>query len=169
MEIYSAERSPAGLCSAEQKFRCHGIQKNSGGTFNKVPLPVDADCARKWLVDNNHLDNCNCLEKKAQELVELFANSLKKKQELLKNCSCKKSEKFRVGSDKYTWCEKCEKTISVASKKRVVKNRNDPRFWGLSIQEKVLCLSCLGEFQEKMPVSKQYTFNKYVKRYEEKR
>ena len=52
----------------------------------------------------------------------------------------------------------------VASKKRVIKNRNDPRFWGLEVEEKVLCLGCLTNYQEKMPVSKKYTFNKYLKR-----
>ena len=49
-------------------------------------------------------------------------------EEKLKNCSCKKSEKFRVSSDDYAWCEKCERVIKVASKKRVIKNRNDPKF-----------------------------------------
>jgi hypothetical protein len=46
----------------------------------------------------------------------------------LKKCQCVKSEKFRVESDNWTWCEICEKEIEVASKKRVIKNRNDPRF-----------------------------------------
>jgi len=54
------------------------------------------------------------------------------------------SEKVRVGSDYYAWCESCDKTIEVASKKRVVKNRNDPKFWGLNIKEKVLCGNCLA-------------------------
>jgi hypothetical protein len=82
----------------------------------------------------------------------------------LKECKCEKSEKVRVSSDYYAWCERCEGNISVASKKRVIKNRNDPRFWGLEIKEKVLCLKCLEKFQKEMPTNKKYTFNKYLKR-----
>ena len=127
-------------------------------------LPVNAECAREWLKDRNHLNNCQCLEREAQNLVDLFSNSLKKHQEKLKDCQCVRSKKVRVESDYYAWCEGCEESISVASKKRVIKNRNDPRFWGLEIKEKVLCLACLGKLAEKMPISKKYTLNKYLKR-----
>jgi hypothetical protein len=91
-------------------------------------LPVDAECAREWLKDKEHLKNCQCLEIKVRETVEDYANSLKEYQEKLKECKCVKSEKFRVDSDDYAWCKICEGTIYVASKKRVIKNRNDPRF-----------------------------------------
>ena len=91
-------------------------------------LPVDAECARKWLDDSNHLKNCRCLEVKVRARVEDYTNSLKEYSERLKNCGCKKSEKFRVSSDDYAWCEKCEGVIKAASKKRVIKNRNDPWF-----------------------------------------
>lgn len=84
-------------------------------------------------------------------------------------CQCLGAEKPRVNyvsSDGSGWteCEKCEKIINSAGHHRVVKNRNDPKFWGLSIKEKVLCLNCLQKFQEKMPVSKRYMLNKYLKR-----
>jgi hypothetical protein len=46
----------------------------------------------------------------------------------IKECGCEESEKVRVKSDNYAWCEICDKTIAVASKKRVIRNRNDPRF-----------------------------------------
>ena len=137
-------------------------------------LPVNADCAREWSEtksaeqwskDQNHLNSCQCLEKETKKLVELFTSSLKEYQEKLAQCFCKTSKKVRVESDYSTACEKCGENIAVASKKRVIKNRNDPRFWGLEIEEKVLCLNCLGKFQKEMPISKQYTFNKYVKRY----
>jgi len=68
------------------------------------------------------------LEQEAQESYSLFANSLQKSKEKLKECQCETSEKVRVDSDYYAWCEKCGKTITVASKKRVIKNRNDPKF-----------------------------------------
>ena len=76
----------------------------------------------------NHLNNCSCLEKEVKNLVDLFTGSLKESNEELAKCSCKTSEKVRVDSDYYAWCEICEGIISVASKKRVIKNRNDPKF-----------------------------------------
>jgi hypothetical protein len=81
----------------------------------------------------------------------LFTNSLKKSEEKLRKCRCEISQKVRVSSDDYAWCERCERSISVASKKRVVKNRNDVRFWGISSNYKILCLECIGkEFYEAM-------------------
>ena len=62
-------------------------------------LPVNAECARKWQADKNHLNNCQCLEKYVQELVELHTSSLLEKQEELKKCQCVKSEKVRVEDD----------------------------------------------------------------------
>jgi len=91
-------------------------------------LPVNAECARKWLKNKQHLNNCACLEQAAKETYELFANSLREMEEKLRKCACEASEKVRVNSDDYAWCESCEETISVASKKRVIKNRNDPKF-----------------------------------------
>lgn len=85
------------------------------------------------------------------------------------SCKCLGSEKPRVeyiGSDGSGWtvCERCEKIISSAGHHRVVKNRNDVRFWGLESEWKVLCLECLRRFREEMPISKRYTLNKYLKR-----
>jgi hypothetical protein len=68
------------------------------------------------------------LEEESREIYELFSNSLKEMKEKLRKCSCKSSKKTRVSSDYYTWCEICEKSIKAASKKRVIKNRNDPSF-----------------------------------------
>jgi len=59
-------------------------------------LPVNKHCADKWLKDQNHLNNCNCLEIEAKELRLLFINSLKKAKEKLSKCQCKTSEKVRV-------------------------------------------------------------------------
>jgi hypothetical protein len=89
---------------------------------------VNVECAKKWLKDKEHLKNCRCLEKEAQKLVDLFSNSLRKMEEKLKDCRCETSKKVRVDSDNQTSCERCEKSVAIASKKRVIKNRNDPRF-----------------------------------------
>jgi hypothetical protein len=126
-------------------------------------LPINANCAKKWLKDSNHLSNCACLEIEAKEIHELFANSLREKGEKLKKCSCKTSEKVRIGDDDYAWCEKCDKTIAVASKKRVIKNRNDPKFWGLEIKEKVLCGECLEKQKREMTPLRRAEFNRYRK------
>jgi len=137
-------------------------------------LPVNADCAREWLKDKKHLKSCVCLARETWELVELFTNSLQKnKKRLEKECQCKVSEKVRVSSYDnanygYTYCEICQERITGAGKMGVIKNRNDPRFWGLEIKEKILCLVCLTNYQEKMPANKKYTLNKYLKRYEKK-
>jgi len=127
-------------------------------------LPANKNCAEKWLKDKQHLNNCACLEQKAKETYELFANSLKEKQEKLEKCACETSEKVRINNDDYTKCESCEETITAASKKRVIKNRNDPKFWGLNVAKKVLCGECLTNYQGKMPARKKYLFSEYQKR-----
>jgi hypothetical protein len=42
-------------------------------------------------------------------------------------------------------CYLCGKELKSASKKGVIKNRNDPAFWGIGSSYKILCLKCLGE------------------------
>lgn len=128
-------------------------------------LPVNKNCADEWRADKQHLKNCDCLEKEARESYLLFTNSLKKnKEKLAKECQCQVNPKVRVGGDDITWCESCQEIIPVASKKRVIKNRNDPKFWGLEAKEKVLCRDCLANLVEKMPLRKKYLFNEYQKR-----
>lgn len=128
-------------------------------------LPVNYKCADKWLKDKEHLKNCQCLEQEAQELYELFTNSLKEKGGKLKECQCETSEKVRVSSDDFAWCEKCEKSIPAASKKRVIKNRNDPRFWGVESEFKILCLECIRkEFYEEMEEWQRKKFREYLRR-----
>jgi hypothetical protein len=111
------------------------------------------------------LRECGCLEVEAKATYELFANSLKKMEEKLSKCACEMSEKIRVGSDYYGWCESCDKTIEVASKKRVVKNRNDPRFWGIESEFRILCLECIRkEFYKEMEEWQRKKFREYVRR-----
>ena len=62
-------------------------------------------------------------------------------------------------------CYLCSKELKGASKKGAVKNRNNPNFWGISTEFKILCLKCLGKrFYEKLSNEKRKTFNKYVRR-----
>lgn len=128
-------------------------------------LPVNYKCADKWLKDKEHLKNCDCLEQESQELYLLFVNSLKRYEEQLKECKCEISEKVRVSSDDYAWCERCEESIPVASKKRVIKNRNDPKFWGVESEFKILCLECIRkEFYEEMEEWQRKKFREYRRR-----
>ena len=124
-------------------------------------LPVNAECARKWLKDSNHLGSCQCLEIEAQQHYSLINDNLKRTRVKLKECQCVKSEKIRVGDDNYAWCERCETSILAASKKRVIKNRNDPKFWGLKVKEEVLCGDCLENKKENMPSLRKAEFNRY--------
>lgn len=157
--------SPISFCQQERWYqKCWGINLNEW-LNNYGRSPINANCARKWLKNKQHLNNCVCLEQEAQEIYQLFTKSLREVEEKLKKCSCKTSQKTRIDSDYYAYCEKCEKSIVAASKKRVIKNRNDPKFWGLEMKERILCGECLNKLVAKMPASKKYTFNKYVKRY----
>jgi hypothetical protein len=62
-------------------------------------------------------------------------------------------------------CYLCFKELEGAGKTGKIKNRNNPSFWGIESEWKVLCLGCLGKkFYKKLSGSKRKTFNKYLKR-----
>jgi hypothetical protein len=42
-------------------------------------------------------------------------------------------------------CYLCGKELKGAGKHGVVKNRNNPSFWGVGSSYKILCLECLGK------------------------
>ena len=86
------------------------------------------------------------------------------------NCCCLEAEKPRVkyiGSDGSGWtrCEGCEKIINSAGHHRVVKNRNDPKFWGVRSKFKILCLECIRkEFYGEMEGWQRKKFREYRRR-----
>jgi len=62
-------------------------------------------------------------------------------------------------------CYLCFKELKGASKKGVIKNRNNPNFWGVSSNYKILCLKCMGkEFYNRLNSSKKKTWRKYLGR-----
>ena len=64
-----------------------------------------------------------------------------------------------------TNCYLCFKELRGASKKGVIKNRNNPGFWGIGSSYKILCLGCIGkEFYKRMSRGKRKTWRKYLKR-----
>ena len=67
----------------------------------------------------------------------------------------------------YDWasCYLCDKELKGASKKGVIKNRNNPGFWGVGSSYKILCLGCIGkEFYRRMSRGKRKTWRKYLRR-----
>ena len=62
-------------------------------------------------------------------------------------------------------CYLCFKELKGAGKHSTIKNRNNPSFWGIKSEFKILCLKCLGKkFYGKLSPEKRKTWNKYVKR-----
>jgi len=62
-------------------------------------------------------------------------------------------------------CYLCNKQLKSASKKGVIKNRNNPNFWGIGSVYKILCLECIGrEFYKRLSSSKKKTWRKYLGR-----
>ena len=85
-------------------------------------------------------------------------------------CQCLGGEKVRVkylSSDGSGWirCERkrCKKIISGAGHHGVIKNRNNPSFWGLNVSEKVLCGKCLAKRKTDMTPLRRAKFNEYKK------
>jgi hypothetical protein len=79
----------------------------------------------------------------------------------------KRSEEPVKPNKPYDWasCYLCNKQLKSASKKGVVKNRNNPNFWGVSSVHKILCLECIGkEFYNRLSSSKKKTWRKYLRR-----
>jgi len=67
----------------------------------------------------------------------------------------------------YDWCAcyLCGKELRGAGKTGQIKNRNNPSFWGIKSEWKILCLKCVGKkYYPSMTKGKQKTFNKYLKR-----
>jgi hypothetical protein len=64
-----------------------------------------------------------------------------------------------------TNCYCCGKELQGASKKSTIKNRNNPSFWGVNTEYRILCLECLGKkYLKELSKSKRRTFQKYLRR-----
>lgn len=86
--------------------------------------------------------------------------------ELIRKRTKKTEEPVKPNKPYYlTNCYLCFKELKGAGKHGVVKNRNDPKFWGVSSSYKILCLKCMGkEFYNRLSSSKKKTWRKYLKR-----
>jgi len=86
---------------------------------------------------------------------ELVRKRIKKREEIVKP---------NLTYDKCA-CYGCGKELKGAGKHGVVKNRNNPGFWGVSSVYKILCLECVGrKYYGRMKVGKRKTWRKYVRR-----
>ena len=62
-------------------------------------------------------------------------------------------------------CYLCFKELKGAGKHGVVKNRNNPRFWGVSSVYKILCLECLGrKYHGRMKNWQRKKYREYIRR-----
>ena len=62
-------------------------------------------------------------------------------------------------------CYLCGKELKGASKKGVIKHRNDPNFWGVSSVYKILCLECMGKkFYNRLVDWQKKKFREYRRR-----
>lgn len=157
--------SPISFWEKSQWYRKRWGINLSEWLENFLRLPVNKRCVNEWKLHKGHLKECECLEVEARERYLLINDNLTILSERLRDCSCESSAKIRTDSDDWVWCERCERSIKAASKKRVIKNRNDPRFWGLSVVEKVLCLECIGkEYYEEMEERQRKKWREYVRR-----
>jgi len=67
----------------------------------------------------------------------------------------------------YDWasCYSCGKELRGASKKGVIKNRNNPSFWGIGSSYKILCLGCIGgRFWKRMVEWQRKKWREYIRR-----
>ena len=67
----------------------------------------------------------------------------------------------------YDWCAcyLCSKELRGAGKTGRIKNRNNPSFWGIKSEWKILCLKCVGKrYLSQLSGGKRKTWMKYLKR-----
>ena len=62
-------------------------------------------------------------------------------------------------------CYLCGKELKGAGKHGVIKNRNNPSFWGIGSNYKILCLGCIGkEFYNRLANWQRKKFREYLRR-----
>jgi len=62
-------------------------------------------------------------------------------------------------------CYLCGKELRGAGKTGQIKNRNNPGFWGINTEYRILCLECVGgKYLGELSGSKRKTYGKYVGR-----
>lgn len=115
----------------------------------------------KWHCEKEQKEHVLCWELCYKVCLNVLGCELVRKRE-------KRTEKEVIKTNKnYDWanCYLCQKELKGASKKGIVKNRNNPLFWGINSIHKILCLECLGKRHYfRMNKSKKKTWKKYLRR-----
>lgn len=149
--IYNTEMSPRKKVCVMCRYR-----SVCGRWYQKWQRERDLCCYCQVKICQELInEGCGIVEWNQKNFVEWLAKRFR--------CYCREIKKPKSKRE-IAWCQKCEKAITPASKKGVIKNRNDARFWGLKIKERVLCGDCLKQYQPLMPARKKYAFNDYQKR-----
>ena len=86
--------------------------------------------------------------------------------ELTRKRSKRVEESVKTNRTYYsTICYLCSKELKGAGKHGVIKNRNNPGFWGVSSSYKILCLECLGKkYYNRLVDWQRKKFREYVRR-----
>ena len=62
-------------------------------------------------------------------------------------------------------CYLCAKGLKGAGKHGTIKNRNNPSFWSITSNFKILCLACIKKnYYSELEKEKRKTINKYIRR-----
>jgi hypothetical protein len=103
-----------------------------------------------------------CWELCHKVCLNILGCELSKKKEKSK----KKEQGVSVNQEYYqASCYLCSKKLKGAGKHSIIKNRNNPGFWGISSVYKILCLGCVGKrFYGRMVGWQRKKFRKYVQR-----
>jgi len=86
--------------------------------------------------------------------------------ELVRRRTKRTEEQVKPNKPYYlTNCYLCFKELKGAGKHGIIKNRNNPSFWGVSSSYKILCLKCLGrKYYNRLNSGKKKTWRKYLGR-----
>ena len=94
----------------------------------------------KWFCNKHEKEHVLCKELCLKVSLNIIGCELVRKR-------TKRTEEPPKPNKPYDWtnCYLCSKQLKGASKKGVIKNRNNPNFWGIGSIYKILCLECIGK------------------------
>ena len=141
--------------------------------IKKLDLQICSFCSRlnilnlgwkafgKYYCEKEQKEHVLCWKLCLKVCLNIFGCELVRKREKRTEITAIKANKsYDLAS-----CYLCSKELQGASKKGVVKNRNNVEFWGIKSIYKILCLECVGrKFYGRMNKGKRKTWKKYVKR-----
>jgi len=86
--------------------------------------------------------------------------------ELVRKRTKKGEVKAKVNQEYYkASCYLCSKELRGAGKHGIIKNRNNPSFWGVSSVYKILCLECIGKkYYNRLVDWQRKKYREYIRR-----